>query len=163
MVYNTRVSRRSLCIFYTSILDGNSNNVGVFPYFIGEKYRSRFLSTNKSLNQTFDFNSSSLLRNTFPYKVSEKYADNDFIVESNELISQVTLVESLSKGPVENLKILSAGNNYKVGDSLVIETQDLVVDYLLMFPELKVKKLQISKPILLHLKIRYLLEKMLLP
>ena len=108
--------------FATSILDGNSNNVGVFPYFIGEKYRSRFLSTNKSLNQTFDFNSSSLLRNTFPYKVSEKYADNDFIVESNELISQVTLVESLSKGPVENLKILSAGNNYKVGDSLVIES-----------------------------------------
>ena len=96
--------------------------MSVYSCFIGEKYRSRFLSTNKSLNQTFDFNSSSLLRNTFPYKVSEKYADNDFIVESNELISQVTLVESLSKGPVENLKILSAGNNYKVGDSLVIES-----------------------------------------
>jgi hypothetical protein len=38
-----------------------------FPYFIGNKYRSNTLKENSTLNQTFDFNRSNLLRNTLPY------------------------------------------------------------------------------------------------
>jgi hypothetical protein len=50
-----------------------------FPYFIGNKYRSNTLKENSTLNQTFDFNNSNLLRNTLPYKVSDDYAKNDFV------------------------------------------------------------------------------------
>jgi len=104
--------------FAPSIVDGNNNNAGVFPYFIGDRYRSPLLEENVELNQDFDFNNSSLLRNTFPYSVSEENAENDFITESNEEFVQSTRIESITKGSIEEIEILSAGVNYKVEDQL---------------------------------------------
>ena len=54
----------------------------------------------------FDFNSSNLLRNTLPYKVGEEFAENDFIIESNETIRQISKIESVTKGDVDNITIL---------------------------------------------------------
>ena len=73
--------------FATSTQDIFGNVVGQFPYFIGNKYRSKFISENSSLDQTFDFNESNLIRNTLPYKVNEEFAGNDFIIESNDIIN----------------------------------------------------------------------------
>jgi len=107
--------------FATSILDVNGNIIGDFPYFIGEKYRSGFVSENKKLNQDFDFNKSKLVRNTFPYNLSQKYANNDFIVESNELVNQSFVIESVKKGSIDGFNIISSGSNYKVDDALVFD------------------------------------------
>ena len=87
-----------------------------FPYFIGKKYRSPFISSNTTLSQEFDFNNSNLLRNTFPYKVGDALADNDFIVESNEYLRQLTTVESVTTGIIDYLEVLDGGTGYKVGD-----------------------------------------------
>ena len=100
------------------------DSIGVFPYFIGNRYRSKFISENKSLDQDFDFNNSNLVRNTFPYKVNDEYADNDFIIESNEVVNQSTVIESVTSGSVENFEILNSGDNYKVGDSLVFDESE---------------------------------------
>ena len=89
-----------------------------FPYFIGNKYRSNTLEENSTLNQSFDFNNSKLLRNTFPYKVSDNYADNDFIIETNEITKQKSTIESVSIGYVNNFDIINSGSNYKVDDVL---------------------------------------------
>jgi len=89
-----------------------------FPYFIGNKYRSNILEENSTLNQSFDFNNSSLLRNTFPYKVSDNYADNDFIIETNTLSEQKSIVESVTEGYVNDFDIINSGSNYKVNDVL---------------------------------------------
>ena len=110
--------------FATSIVDDGGNIVGSFPYFIGDRYRSKFISDNKVLNQSFDFNNSNLIRNTFPYKVNEKYAGNDFIVESNEVINQITRVESVTSGSIDTFEIINSGNDYKVGDSLQFNESD---------------------------------------
>ena len=91
-----------------------------FPYFIGDSYRSDPVEDNFSLtnNQnTFNFNSSGLMRNTLPYQVSEEYSDNDFIIESNEAVEQISVIESVTRGSVDSLQIVEAGSNYKVGDS----------------------------------------------
>ena len=94
-----------------------------FPYFIGHTYRSipETLDTGKSLSQSFDFNTSKLIRNTFPYKISDEFADNDFIVESDELLSQLTKVTSVSQGKVDSLNVIKSGDNYKVGDNIVFD------------------------------------------
>ena len=92
--------------------------VGKFPYFVGGSYRSYFSPSVILLDQSFDFNNNNLLRNTNPYKVGDKYAGNDFIIESNELINQKTVVESVYSGVVDSFEIVSSGNNYKVGDDL---------------------------------------------
>ena len=88
-----------------------------FPYFIGNSYRSEPVSDNFLINQNnFDFGSSALVRNTFPYKVSDKYADNDYLIESNEAIEQISLVESVKKGSVDSFNIIESGSGYKVGE-----------------------------------------------
>ena len=101
---------------YFSTLDISSNPT--FPYFIGNTYRSNTLEENFTLNQSFDFNNSKLLRNTFPYKVSDNYAKNDFIIETNEIKRQKSVVESVSVGYVNNFDIVNSGSNYKVNDVL---------------------------------------------
>ena len=92
-----------------------------YPYFIGNTYRSIVDKTNFILNQRFDFNNSDLSRNTFPYKVGEKYADNDFLVESNEITKQQTVIESVTKGSVDSFNIIQSGEGYKVGENLVFD------------------------------------------
>jgi hypothetical protein len=89
-----------------------------FPYFIGNKFRSNTIEENSILNQTFDFNNSNLLRNTLPYKVSDSYAKNDFIIETNEITNQESIVESVSEGSVSSFDIINSGSDYKVNDVL---------------------------------------------
>jgi len=93
-----------------------------FPYFIGDTYRSTVIQDNfLNLNQTFDFNSSNLIRNTYPYKVNQDYADNDFIIESNEVTNQSLIVESTTKGSINSYEILEAGDGYAMGESAVFD------------------------------------------
>jgi len=93
-----------------------SNLVSNFPYFIGNSFKSKFDIQNKLLDQNFDFNSSRLIRNTFPYNLNKNYADNEFLTESYEISNQITKVDSISKGSVDSFTVVESGKNYKVGD-----------------------------------------------
>ena len=92
-----------------------------FPYFIGDTFRSNTIDENRTLDQKFNFNNSSLSRNTLPYKISELNADNDFIIESNEIARQKISIESVQRGSVSSIDVTSAGENYKVNDNLVFD------------------------------------------
>jgi hypothetical protein len=104
----------------------NSSNTGItsFPYFIGNTYRSNYVSDNLLINQSFDFNNSNLIRNTLPYKVNDNYAGNDFIIESNELVQQTSIVESVTKSSIEDFDIIESGYNYKINDTLEFDSTD---------------------------------------
>ena len=104
------------CGIRTDLL--SNDLIAKFPYFIGETFNSKLYRENKKLDQSFDFNNSNLIRNTFPYKVSEQYADNDFISESYEIINQTTEINSVTTGSVDSLSIVSSGEDYKIGDSV---------------------------------------------
>ena len=86
----------------------------LFPYFVGNSYKSLFVA--QEVNQDFNFNNSNLIRNTFPYKVGDRYADNDFISESNEILVQRANIDSVTKGFVNKLTVNLAGSGYAVGD-----------------------------------------------
>ena len=95
------------------------NQSPVYPYFIGDTYRSDPISDNFSLTQNnFDFNSSNLTRNSLPYKFDDENADYNFAIESYEIKQQTSIIESVTSGNVSDFVIVSKGNNYKVGDSL---------------------------------------------
>ena len=103
--------------FATVKLGSNSNKLeGVYPYFIGNTYRSPFITENQLLNQNFDFNNSGLRRNTLPYNVDEPFAGNDFLIESYEKIRQLSVIEAVTKGDVDSIEILNSGQDYKIGD-----------------------------------------------
>ena len=59
-----------------------------------------------------------------PYVVDEEFGDNDFIIESNETIRQISKIESVTKGDVDNITILDGGSGYKVGDLTVFDDTD---------------------------------------
>ena len=102
----------------------DNNGIPQFPYFIGNSFRSNTIEQNKTLNQKFDFNNSSLSRNTLPYKISELNADNDFIIESNEIKRQKVSIESVEQGSVSFIQIINSGEDYKVNDTLVFDNTD---------------------------------------
>ena len=103
--------------FATVGLSTSTNKIeGIYPYFIGNTYRSPLINDNLILNHDFNFNESNLIRNTKPYNVGEEFADNDFIIESNEFIRQKSNIEAVTKGGITDLQILDGGSGYKVGD-----------------------------------------------
>ena len=109
--------------YFAGITTSASQLAPIFPYFIGNTYKNKFIDENNTIDQSYDFNNSGLIRNTFPYKLNDEYADNDFIIESAEIINQKIIVESTTKGFVDGFTIVSPGDGYKVGDSLVIDNQ----------------------------------------
>ena len=104
--------------FATTELNNDQQTVGKFPYFVGLKYKSQYIKENDNLDQSFDLNSTNLLRNTSPYGVSNLYSDNDFIIESNEVVTQNTLIESVSAGSVNGYEVIKSGTDYSIGDKV---------------------------------------------
>ena len=94
--------------------------INQFPYFIGNKYKSKLIP-NSNLDQSFDFNNSNLLRNTLPYKVSELNADYDFINETSDVLNQKIEVVSVTSDSANSVEIENSGSNYKVGDRLIFD------------------------------------------
>jgi hypothetical protein len=92
-----------------------------YPYFIGNTFKSSFIEENSYLDQSFDFNNSNLIRNTYPYKINDRYAGYDFLVEPYERFSQVSVVESVSKGFVNDIKVNDGGSGYKIGDRVIFD------------------------------------------
>jgi len=100
-----------------------------FPYFIGDSYRSNVVVENlsgqeESLSQEFDFNNSGVLRNTYPYAVSEENADYDFFVEPYELENQRIVVDQINSGGIESVVIVESGDDYKVGDKIDFNNEE---------------------------------------
>jgi len=91
-----------------------------FPYFIGNKYKSKLILDYK-LDQSLELNNLNLLRNTLPYKISEKNASYDFIDEITETFEQKVEVVSVTDGGIESLSIENSGDGYKIGDKLIFD------------------------------------------
>ena len=88
----------------------------LYPYFVGNTYRSDVIEENSTLDQSFDFNGSNLVRNTYPYKVNDANADYDFFIESYEDHEQVSEIESVTKGDVDDIEIEDGGSGYRIGE-----------------------------------------------
>ena len=102
--------------------DSLNNLVPTFPYFIGDTYRSKVIDDNfLNLNQSFDFNTSNLIRNTFPYKVNDPLASCEFLYESNEITNQSLVVDSTTSGYINSYEVLESGDGYEMGDLLVFD------------------------------------------
>jgi len=95
-----------------------------YPYFVGNTFKSKVIEDNAVLDQTFDFNGQNLSRNTFPYKVNDPDADYDFINESYESFEQLSIVESVTQGDVDEIKVIDGGRGYSIGDAVNFDFED---------------------------------------
>ena len=106
--------------YYATITSDGKNSK--FPYFLGDKYSS--VPATQDIDQGFDLNSSDLRRNTLPYVAGDKFATNDFISEPNEILVQRAVIDSITKGSVDQLDINNPGSDYRVGDVASFDNTD---------------------------------------
>ena len=116
---------------YFATINSLSDSSGVFagykrptfPYLIGKNYKSKPNEFNfkKSSNQEeIDLNKTDWVRNTSYYNLINENAAYNYLTIPN-LLNQTADVKYASPGFIENIGIVTGGNNYKVNDALVFD------------------------------------------
>jgi hypothetical protein len=98
-----------------------------FPYIIGDYYRSETIqfNFNKDSNQDdIDINQKKWIRNTEPYKFLSNKTKYEYILNSNSIKNQDSEVSSTEYGTLDKIEIELFGNNYKVGEKILLKTSD---------------------------------------
>jgi hypothetical protein len=93
-----------------------------FPYVIGNSYKSKPIDFNfdSRINQnTFNFKSDSLIRNTKPNNTLDQNSLYEYFVSIENLQTQDSKIKSTTKGTIDSIKIISGGENYKIGDRVI--------------------------------------------
>lgn len=99
----------------------------IFPYVIGDYYKSSinlFNFSPLSNQDEFDFNGSSLLRNTLPYYLTSNTSSYEFLKNPNKIKEQYSRVVNVSSGNVTSIDIINVGENYEVGDQITFNNEN---------------------------------------
>ena len=114
----------------------------LFPYFVGNKYKSEPVEDNFLIDQSFDFINSNLVRNTNYYNIDDKNVDYDFVFESANLSSHLLSVESTNFGEIESFDIVSKGDNYEVDDVIKFDNTDAGTGAIVKVSEIEGKSIE---------------------
>jgi len=99
----------------------------VFPYVIGPTYKSSPIAFNflKSSNQDeININSENWIRNTTPYNLLNSRSYYDYLTIPNSIKNQNSIIKSTTLGTIDSVGIITGGSGYKVGDSVVFDTEN---------------------------------------
>lgn len=95
----------------------------VFPYVIGETYKSKPIDFNFKSNSNqdnIDINKTNWKRNISPYNLNLY----DYLFNPNKIKQQNSILKSVSKGSVDFVDIEDGGKNYSIGDRLVFNSNN---------------------------------------
>ena len=95
----------------------------IFPYLIGNSYKSKPINFNFSKNSNqdqIDLNKTNWARNTYFYNLVNENASYDYITTPNDL-NQTVDVKFASAGKVESIGIITGGQNYVIGDFVLFD------------------------------------------
>ena len=100
-----------------------------FPYYIGDTYRSFALSDNilagaRIRQNRFDFENSSLTRNTFPYNMFGDGKTYDFAYEPYKRLPQIASPDTIGSGSIENIRVASPGTGYSMNSKVYFNEED---------------------------------------
>jgi len=116
--------------FTTNIIDaGNFRNQKepVFPYIMGTSYRSRPISYNfssSSIQKNFNQLSQQVLRNTFKYNLGSLNTDYGYLTNTIKTRNETSNVKKTTTGSISDIQIISGGTGYKVGESIIFDTEN---------------------------------------
>jgi len=114
---------------FESALDSSGPFVGykrpAFPYLIGNSFKStpnRFNFDYRSNQDQIDLNKTKWLRNTDSYNLIDGTVVYEYLSLPNNL-NQSLDVTAVYPGNVDNVGIITGGNNYRVNDSVVFDNE----------------------------------------
>jgi len=99
----------------------------VFPYFIGNTYKSKPINENflPHFNQDkVDLNSKNILRNTRYYNILNKNSGYEYLEPLENVRRKNSTVVESAAGTMSSIGILTGGNGYKVGDRLIFNNKN---------------------------------------
>jgi len=97
-----------------------------FPYLIGNSYQSKPNNFNfRSVsNQTdYDIEGDGWFRETTPYHTDGSYSGYNYLFDSSKVTTQYAEITATSAGTIENIGIVTGGQNYKVGDKVIFNNE----------------------------------------
>ena len=99
----------------------NRARVPVFPYVVGDSYKSKVEPLNLGYNfdQDVDPVSFGLIRNVKPYNIN----DYEFISNSQKNTKLASKIIRASSGSVSGIDLIDGGSEYRVGDALVFDNK----------------------------------------
>jgi hypothetical protein len=98
----------------------------VFPYLIGESYKSKPTPFNfdyYSNQDALDLNKTGWLRNTSPFKLKSESSFYKYLLSPFSTYDQTSTVTSTLTGSVEEVLVTAGGIGYKVKDKLIFESK----------------------------------------
>ena len=110
-------------VYHALVSESSSGRLPVFPYFIGDKFKSASITENfGQLDHSFDFNQSNLKRNILPYSTYTENSDYNFLTNIKDITNQNYNIKSTTEGSVSDISIIQPGVDYKVDEVLNFET-----------------------------------------
>jgi hypothetical protein len=99
----------------------------VFPYLIGESYKSKPIVFNYdyySNQDAIDLNKTEWLRNTSPFMLKSESSFYKYLLSPFSTYDQTSTVTGTLTGSVEEVAITTGGNDYKVKDKLIFDSKN---------------------------------------
>ena len=94
----------------------------VFPYVIGNAYKSKPIDFNflsNSNQDEIDINKTEWSRNTAPYNFTSSRSYYDFVLDSNKIKKQLSIVKNSTRSGIDSIGIKTGGTNYQIGDQII--------------------------------------------
>jgi hypothetical protein len=98
-----------------------------FPYLIGNYYKSTPIEFNfdaDNTQNTLVFENINLIRNTTPYGIISKNSSYSYAFNPIDYEEQLNKITRVGNGKIDNINIISGGENYKVGDKITLSEDE---------------------------------------
>jgi hypothetical protein len=99
-----------------------------FPYFIGNKFKSKPENYNfdrLSNQDDIKLEETNLRRNTSPYNLLNRNTYYDYVVDPNTIQKQNTEIIDVSSGGINFVGIITGGSGYKVNDVIKFDEENI--------------------------------------
>ena len=98
-----------------------------FPYLIGNYYKSIPIEFNFDIDESQNsivFEDTNLIRNTTPYRFISKTGSYNYVFNPIKYEEQLNKISRVESGIIDDITVVSGGQNYKVGDKIVLSEDE---------------------------------------